>query len=200
MILTLDQCLPGGSRIDLLIDVISRCGTLGYPAETMYGLGGDGLSPRVVDSIHMIKKREEKKGLILLVDTIERAEELSANFPSAAGDLARKHWPGPLTLLVEAAGSLPTAADGRIALRMPRPDHLREWVSMADRPLASTSANLRGGSPARSPEALRTLFLEKVDLLVTGPTFGEDDLPSTIVDTTLDPPAVVRQGALSIRV
>jgi L-threonylcarbamoyladenylate synthase len=198
LILTLDQCLPGGSGIDLLIDVISREGTLGYPAETMYGLGGDGLSSKVIDSIHMIKNRDERKGVILLIDTIERAEELCANFPSKAGDLARKYWPGPLTLLLEAAESLPAAEGGKIALRMPRPDHIREWVRLSDRPLASTSANAVGGSPARSPETLRTAFLEKVDLLVLGPTFGDSDLPSTIVDATIDPPAILRQGALSI--
>lgn len=191
--------MPGRSKIDEVIRTIRQGGTIAYPAETMYGLGGNGLSAALVEKIREVKGRHEGKGLILLVDTVDRAESLCREFPDRARALAEKYWPGPLTLLLPAADSdLAAGADGKVAIRLPAPPWLREWVRLSDCPLLSTSANRSGEFPARTAEELREGFADSIDLLVTGPAFDEGIPPTTIVDVTVDPPMVVREGALSL--
>ncbi len=182
-----------------MVRVIERGGTIAYPAETMYGLGGDGLSADLVSTITQLKRRPEAKGFILLVDSVERATCLCSAFPESARKLAEKYWPGPLTLLLEAADpNSPVAAGGKLAVRLPDSPWIREWVRLSDRPLLSTSANRAGKPPARSAEEVQETFLEDLDLLVIGPSFDRSLIPSTIVDTTTDPPQVVREGRLCI--
>lgn len=199
MIVELDNCLPGRREIDRVAGAIRDGRILGYPAETMYGLGGDGGNAAVVAAVRAIKGRRAGKGFILLVDSTGRAEELCGPLPDAARELADRHWPGPLTLVLPAADpGHPAAADGKLAVRLPRSAHLVEWVRLAGRPLLSSSANRAGGAPARTADALARSFGDDLDLIVAGPRFDEETPPSTVVDLTGDRPRLLRAGATDV--
>jgi len=200
--LSLDRSVrpPGLVRV---VETIGGGGILAYPAETMYGIGGDGLDRDLFDRIARIKGERRGKPFILLLDEPARWRQVASAFPPVAERLALRHWPGPLTLLLPALPGSPAAGGGGegeklVAVRVPEPLHLRIWVAASDRPLISTSANRSGDEPARTPEQLRELFQGRVELLITGPLFPDGALPSTIVDVTTDPPSIVRRGALPL--
>ena len=198
--LSLDRSVqaPGLGRV---VETIGGGGVLAYPAETMYGLGGDGLDRELFDRIARIKVERRGKPFLLLLDEQERWRQVASSFPPVAERLALRHWPGPLTLLLPALPGSPAAGEGGgklVAVRVPEPPHLRGWVAASDRPLISTSANRSGDEPARTPDRLRELFQDRVELLITGPLFSDGAPPSTIVDTTTDPPSIVRPGALPL--
>jgi len=184
-----------GEGLGLVLETIRAKGTLAYPAETMYGIGGDGLDREVAARIAAAKGSPPGKPFLLLLDDVDRWRQVAASLPPSAEEAARKHWPGPLTLLLPARDDCAAAYEGKVAVRVPDLEVVRVWVREAGRPLFSTSANRAGRAPVRGPEELRALFGERLDLLVTGPVFPSTGLPSTIVDATADPPRVLRRGA-----
>ncbi len=196
MILDLQDCLPGGGGIASLIDVIQRGGTIAYPAETMYGIGGDGENRSVVEAVRRLKRREKGKGMIVLASSAKEVERRFGPLRGGAALLARRYWPGPLTLLLRDPTGSPAAAKGKIAVRVPDSPYLAEWIRLSGRLLLSTSANEAGEAPMTESAAVRTLWSDRVDLLVLGPSFSHDTLPSTVVDASVDPPRIVRRGCV----
>src|SRR5262245_60129030 len=100
-----------------------RAGRLvAFPTETVYGLGADGLNAEAVKAIYAAKGRPETSPLILHVATMEMARSLASEWPEAAEKLARRYWPGPLTLVVKKATRVPgivTAGLDTVGIRMP---------------------------------------------------------------------------------
>ncbi len=175
--------------------MLSAGGIVAYPAETMYGLGGNGLDTRVTESINQIKGRPVDTPLLMLVDNTSEARRLSASWTLDAERLAEKHWPGPLTLIVPAAPAI-RSSDGTVAIRVPASEYLRTWVREAGFPLSSTSANRSGESPVRRASEIISRYGPVVDLVVAGPRYERDAPPSTLVDVTGAAPVVVREGAI----
>lgn len=184
---------PGIGRIARLV---REGGILAYPAETMYGLGGDGLRADVASRIAALKGSPSEKAFLLLLDDEERWPSVASRFPGAARRLAREWWPGPLTILLPARPGCVAAREGKVAVRVPDLPAVRRWIGAAGVPLFSTSANRSGADPVRDPADLRALFGEGLDLVVAGPRFPPDGPPSTVVDGTVDPPRLVRAGAV----
>ena len=100
-----------------------RAGRLvAFPTETVYGLGANALDPEAVERIFAAKDRPRSSPLIVHVDSIEMARRLAADWPEAAEILARRYWPGPLTLVVPKRAEIPdiaTAGLPTVGLRMP---------------------------------------------------------------------------------
>ncbi|MFH1278725.1 MAG: L-threonylcarbamoyladenylate synthase [Candidatus Eisenbacteria bacterium] len=187
------RAAPG---VDRIVRVIRSGGVLAYPAETMYGLGGDGLRADVAVRLAALKGSPSDKAFLLLLDDEDRWRSVASRFPEAARRLARKWWPGPLTILLPARVDCVAAREGKVAVRVPDLPALRRWIEAAGVPLFSTSANRSGEGPVRDPAELRALFGGGIDLLVAGPRFPADGPPSTVVDGTVDPPLLVRAGAV----
>jgi len=192
--ISLDRCREGKGAAEVARKI--REGALVvYPAETMYGIGGDGLDPSLRDRIFTFKGRGEEAPLLLLLDEPDRWRAVASRFPPAARALADRYWPGPLTLVLPARPAAAAAGPGGgVAVRVPRPAYLREWVRLADRPLFSTSANRRGEEPEGDPARLADRFGEDADLIVAGPRFDPVGPPSALVDGTVDPPRLLRPG------
>ena len=180
------------------METIAAGGIIAYPAETMYGLGGDGNRADVIQRLSAVKGHGEERGFLLLIHRTDRWSWAASSFPPAAERLADRFWPGPLTLLLPALPDHPAAFGAKVALRVPALGDLRLWVERCGLPLLSTSANRSGEEPLRDPESVRERFADRLDLIVEGPRFDAAGLPSTIVDVTTDPPSVVRRGALSL--
>ena len=122
-----------------------RAGKLvAFPTETVYGLGANALDAAAVARIFEAKGRPRTSPLIVHVDSVEMARGLAAEWPAAAETLARRYWPGPLTLVLPKCASIPdivTAGLQTVGLRMPAHPLALELIRKAGLPIAAPSAN-----------------------------------------------------------
>jgi L-threonylcarbamoyladenylate synthase len=181
-------------------DVVRARGVIAYPTDTFYGLGADPRDPEAVRKIFAIKGREAGQPILLLLhDRSEVAVWASAVTPSAER-LMDRFWPGPLTLVFPAAPHvLPelTGGSGTIGLRVPGNELTRELLRNLGTALTGTSANRSGGRDPRTAEEVMREVGDRVDLVLDGgATTG--DRPSTVVDVTVEPPRIIRQGNIDI--
>ena len=121
-ILKINSEVPESSLIRYAADQIRAGQVLGMPTDTFYGLAADPFNLRAVDRVYEIKSRSRHKPLSLLIESVEQAKELAKPLPDEFYALAKKFWPGPLTVIVRAGSRLPlkvTANTGNVALRVP---------------------------------------------------------------------------------
>ena len=181
---------------------LARHGLLGYPTETVYGLGCAADADSVA-RLAVLKGRKAGKPFLLLVASRSMAESAGLVFPPAANALAEAFWPGPLTLVLRGGeGKLPDALrgpEGGFAVRHTSHRAVARLIALLEQPLTSTSANRPGSPPAAGPEQLVVLFQRAYDagelLVLDGGTLGNVP-PSTIVDCPGPQAALIREGAL----
>ena len=171
-----------------------------FPTDTVYGIGVSVRHAESAQALFDIKKRDAGKPVAWLVDSPEALGEFGTNVPAAAIELARKHWPGALTIIVKASSSAPVAFQsqmGTIGLRMPANQTALALMRAVGSPLATTSANLSGGdSPHELSDVLPEL-IAKVSACI------QDDQPrsgvaSTVIDCSQGSIAIVRRGDVTI--
>lgn len=127
------------------IETLQCGGTILYPTDTIWGIGCDATNPEAIKKIFDIKKREPNKSLIILVESEKRLQDL-VDVPEMAWqiiDLSEK----PVTIVYENPKNLPKellAEDGSIGIRIVKNDYCKKLISKLNKPLVSTSANLRG--------------------------------------------------------
>lgn len=199
-ILKINSEKPEASLIRYAADQIRAGEVLGMPTDTFYGLAADPFNLRAVDKVYDIKSRSRHKPLSLLIESVDQAEELSQTLPEEFAVLARRYWPGPLTIIVKASSRLPlkvTANTGNVALRIPNAKIPLAVVQAAQIPITATSANLSGESECTTAVAVRDQLKDRISIIVDGGT-SPRDIPSTIVDLT-DQEArwrILREGAI----
>ena len=178
--------------------VIESGGLVAMPTETVYGLGGDGLSAEAVARIFEAKGRPATNPLILHVASQQQARELSRSWPEVAKRLCEAFWPGPLTLVVRRAPQVPdavTAGLDTVAIRMPAHPVARALIEAARRPIAAPSANRYTQVSPTTAEHVRAGLDGRVDLILdAGPT--QVGLESTLVSLVEDPPRILRPGMI----
>jgi L-threonylcarbamoyladenylate synthase len=167
------------------------------PTDTVYGIGTRPDDPAATARLFEAKRRPSELELPVLVPTASEADRLAA-FDSRARHLAEVFWPGPLTIVLprsDASKSWELGGDPRtIGLRRPR--HLLAMAVLERTgPLAVTSANPSGGSPARTCEELWALFGDAVAVYLCEeePLSGS---PSTVVDLAHGGARILRPGAV----
>jgi len=181
---------------------LARHGLLGYPTETVYGLGSSA-DPLSVTKLAVLKGRKAGKPFLLLVSSRAMADRAGLAFTPAADALSQAFWPGPLTLVLRGGeGILPDALrgpEGGFAVRYTSHRAVARLIAVLDQPLTSTSANQPGSPPAPGAEQIVALFRSAYDsgelLVLDGGTLGNVP-PSTIVDCTSRTPSLIREGAL----
>jgi L-threonylcarbamoyladenylate synthase len=181
-------------------EVVRDGGVIAFPTETFYGLGVDPFNVRAVQRLYDLKGRSPQTRPLLVL--IRSRDELSALVSEIAPDAERLMeacWPGPLTLVFRASVAVPTvltAGTGTIGVRLSAYPEARRVLEVIGGPLTGTSANRTGQPPATTTEEVERAFGAAVDLIVNGgPTPG--GLPSTVVDTTVSPPRLIREGCVS---
>lgn len=177
---------------------------LGMPTDTFYGLAADPYNLRAVDRVYEIKSRSHHKPLSLLIGSVDQAEELAKPLPEEFYALARRFWPGPLTMIVQAAPRLPlkvTANTGNIAIRVPAAEIPMAVIRQAGVPITATSANLSGATECTTANEVRDQLADRIGLIVDGGP-SPRSVASTIVDLTVDEIGkpcwrIQREGAIS---
>ena len=172
------------------------------PTDTVYGIAADAFSAQAVATLLAAKGRGRNMPPPVLMPAIQTMDGLAVDVPADARALAEEFWPGALTLILQAQPSLTWdlgETRGTVALRVPDDEVARELLAVTG-PLAVSSANRTGlQAAATAAEAFEQLG-ESVEVYLEAghrPVAGEA-LSSTIVDCTLNPPRVVRQGALGL--
>jgi L-threonylcarbamoyladenylate synthase len=184
-------------HLDRAAQVLRGGGVVAFPTETVYGLGGDAFNAAAVARIFDIKGRPAFDPLIVHVLDESMLSSVASDVAEAARELARRFWPGPLTLVFPKRPEVPdivTAGLPTVAVRMPAHPVARALLERAARPLAAPSANPFGYlSPTRAQHVARTIG-DAADLIVDGgPTaLG---LESTIVRLGTRP-ELLRHGAI----
>ena len=197
----IDSERPEPSLIRYAADHIRAGEVLGMPTDTFYGLAADPFNLRAVDRVYEIKSRSRHKPLSLLIESVEQAQELARPLPQEFHALAKKFWPGPMTVIVKAASRLPlkvTANTGNVALRVPNAKIPLEVVKAAGIPITATSANLSGESECTTALAVRDQLGMSIPIIVDGGT-SPREIASTIIDLTDEDARwkILREGAIS---
>jgi L-threonylcarbamoyladenylate synthase len=189
----------GEDQIAELHAGLEGAGVVCMATDTVYGLNclaGDGRALNRLSSI----KGSRGRPFLLLIGEISWLEQLVARKPPCASRLIERYWPGPLTLVLNAADGVQPelrGSRGTVAVRQPGSALCRQLLLSMGRPLASSSANVEGGPPCLTGKDAARAFLERVDFVVDSGK-APAKLPSTIVDLTLATPTVVREGALRV--
>lgn len=177
-------------------------GVLGYPTETVYGLGS--LADDVgLDALARLKGRPPRKPFLLLIADRSMAEAAGLSFNPSAKALADAFWPGPLTLVLPGGeGKVPArlrGPEGGIAVRHTSHPGMARLIAAIGRPITSTSANRPGGPPAPGADQVEALFAAaEADgrlLVLDGGVLGNVP-PSTLIDCTGSVPTLIREGAI----
>jgi len=181
-------------------EVVRSGGVIAFPTETFYGLGVDPFNVPAVQRLYDLKGRSPQTSPILvLIRSRHELQALVSEITPAAERLMQACWPGPLTLVFRAAEAVPsvlTAGTGTIGVRLSAYPDVQRVLEIIGGPLTGTSANRTGQPPATTADEVERAFGPDIDLIVNGgPTPG--GLPSTVVDTTVNPPRLIREGCVS---
>jgi len=199
-VIVVDPVTPAADALSEAARVLTDGGTVAFPTESFYGLGGDARRADVVARVFAIKGRPDDKPVLVLVGSPEHALALAASVPAGARELMARHWPGALTLVLVARPGLPDllmAGTGTVGIRVPGHPVALALVRAAGCPVTAPSANPSGGAPPTTAAGVQRHFEGQVDLILDGgPTAG--GAGSTIADCTTWPPRVLRQGPVRL--
>ena len=197
--LKIDPAKPDDKTLAEAEEILRAGGVVAFPTETFYGLGADARQEAAVEKIFRLKGRAVQNPISVIVDTDREVIPLVEELPAAAQILMQKFWPGALTLVFAASPAvLPrlTAGTGKIGIRVSSHPVARLIAKGLAGPLTATSANLSGGPECSTAEEVLRVFGDSLDAVIDGGT-TTGGLGSTILDVTVSPPLILREGVVS---
>lgn len=186
-------------NIDAAAELIRVGELVAVPTETVYGLAGNGLSEESVAKIYEVKGRPAVKPLALMVNDECAMEEYCEDVLPQAHTLAKRFWPGPLSIVLKAKPIVPSivrAGGETVSLRCPYHELTLRLISKARLPLAAPSANPSGEPSPKTADAVMKYFDGSIAGVIDGGECGIGT-ESTIVDMSKAPFKILRRGALS---
>jgi L-threonylcarbamoyladenylate synthase len=175
-------------------------GLVAFPTETVYGLGANAFDAAAVARIFTAKGRPRQSPLIVHVDSIEMARTLVLEWPDTADRLARRYWPGPLTLVLPKRPSIPdivTAGLATVGLRVPSHPLALALIRAAGVPIAAPSANPFTGLSPTTAEHVRQSLGDAVDLVLDGGP-AMVGIESTVLSLAGAEPLLLRPGVIPL--
>ena len=197
--LPVDPDHPDASALAHAARVLARGAVVAFPTETFYGLGAAALDAVAVRRVFALKGRPASSPLLVIVDGLAMAETVAV-IPDQARSLIARHWPGALTLVCRARDVVPSeigAGTGTVGVRFSPHAVAAGLARMLGAPVTAPSANPSGGPPPSTAEAVLRDFGDLIDLVLDGGVTAGGPA-STVVDVTVDPPRVIRAGAVSL--
>ncbi len=193
---------PAGQRavMEQASSLISAGAVVAFPTDTVYGIGAHAWNAEAVRRLYAIKERPAHKAIALLIADPAQLAEITDYRTLEMDELARRFWPGGLTVVVPWRPALQEAATQpftTVGVRVPDHPIPRALIAEVGAPLATTSANLSGAPSAVTAEEVARQIGDRIALIVDGGTCpgGRD---STVVDLTTSPPTIRRPGAVPV--
>jgi L-threonylcarbamoyladenylate synthase len=191
--------LPAGeAAVASAVRCLAEGGLVGFPTETVYGLGADATNPTAIARLYQAKGRPAFNPLIAHVGDLQAARQI-AHFDATALALAEAFWPGPLTLVLPkvkdcAVADLATAGLDTVAIRIPSHPLARQILRAFGGPVVAPSANLSGHVSPTTAAHVQSDLAGRIDLIVDGGPVAVG-VESTIVGC-FDAPMLLRPGGL----
>jgi len=181
------------------VEFLKKDTPVAFATETVYGLGGNGLSIKAIHNIFLAKNRPLDNPLILHIDKQEWVFELTHAIKEEVQHLINHFWPGPLTLVLPKKKHVPyevTAGSDFVALRMPQHPLALNLILECGFPLAAPSANLSGRPSPTTANMVYQDLKEKIPLILDGGPC-EKGIESTVLDLSSKTPKILRPGSIS---
>jgi L-threonylcarbamoyladenylate synthase len=194
----IDPDNPSPEALQRAADAVRRGQVVAIPTDALYILVADPFNLRSVTGVFQAKGREPNRALPILIRDTLMAEELAGELTARFFILARRFWPGPLTIIVPAAAKIPlkvTGNTGRLALRHSRSEVATRLIALLDQPLISTSANISGHPTCHSGIDVFGMMDGRVDLVLDGGRCTGEG--ATTIDITEPYWRVIKSGAIT---
>lgn len=182
------------------VDVLRNGGLVAFPTDTVYGLGALPTSAEFIERLYTVKGRESTQAIAILISSPTELEEVTVDPSKTALKLAKKFWPGPLTLIVPRHPDLPDvlSPNPTIGVRIPDHEFALELLRSVG-PLGVTSANISGGENTITAQEVLHQLDGKIHLVIDGGK-SPGSIPSTVVDCTTPEPVILRPGPIISRI
>ncbi len=198
-ILKIDSLESGKAAIERAGHVLLSGGVVAFPTESFYGLAVDIQNDRAIEKLFSLKQRDKNNPILILLPEKEGLKKYVADIPEQAVKLINAFWPGGLTLVLKAGSAISpllTADTSRIGVRLSSHPVATALARSIGRPVTGTSSNISGQPPCTGADEVYDSFGNSIDLIIdNGPTAGGKG--STILDVTVDPCVVIREGMVS---
>jgi L-threonylcarbamoyladenylate synthase len=193
----IDPEKPQPEVLERAAAAVRRGKVVAIPTDALYTLIADPFNLHAVTQVFAAKGRESHRSLPILIGSLMMAEELAGELNNRFYLLARRFWPGPLTIIVPASARMPlkvTGNTGRLAVRHSRSNVANQLIDLVNQPVISTSANISGHPTCRSGIDVFGMMDGRVDLVLDG---GMCNGPgSTTVDITEPFWKLIKPGAV----
>ncbi len=179
--------------------IIIRGGIVAFPTESFYGLAVNASDEAAIRRLFKLKKRRDNIPVLVLIPSREYLEGYVMDMPGIAARLIKKFWPGGLTLLLRATpdiSKLLTAGTGKIGVRISSHPVAATLATAVGSPITATSANISGQPGCVTAEEVYSSLGNGVDLILDGGK-TEGGKGSTILDVTVNPAVIIREGIVS---
>ena len=197
--LSVDCLAPAPDAVRRAVESLVQGRIVAYPTDTVYGLAVDPQRPEAVERLFLAKGRSAEMAVPLIAADLEQVAQRSGRLTPLARTLARRFWPGPLTLVVDAAAALDgrLLAGGRtVAVRVPNHAVARALARELGHPVTATSANRSGSPPATTAAAAVAAVGGDLACVLDGGA-AASALSSTIVDVRGPAPVLLRPGVVA---
>jgi len=180
-------------------EILKRGGLVAFPTETVYGLGANALDEKAAMKTYAAKGRPSDNPLIVHIADVEALKEIVEEIPEKAKRVIEKFWPGPLTLIFNKKEIVPLGTTGglnTVAVRMPMDEIARGLIRAGGGYVSAPSANTSGRPSPSTAQHVMDDMDGKIEMIIDGGSV-EIGVESTILDVTVDPPMILRPGAVT---
>lgn len=160
-----------------------------FPTETVYGIAANYLDKKAIEALYRVKQRPRDKPFTIHISDIDMIKSLGCSVAKEGLILIKRFWPGPLTVILK------SEYGETLGFRMPANRIAMELIKSAGVPIVAPSANLTGNKAPRNAEEVLKDLDGRIALVIDG---GDTEIgvESTVVDLTVSPPKVLREGAI----
>lgn len=195
MLIEINPDHPEPRKIQRAVDALERGEVIGYPTDTVYGLGCDLLNKKAVDRLYQIKNMDRSRQLAFICpDLSDIARYAIVENPTYR--IMKRLLPGPYCFILEATREVPRLIQSKrktVGIRIPNHEVILAVARGLGRPVISTTANLPGEDDALiDPDEIDDRFPGLALILDAG---AGGKTPTTVVDLTSSPPTIIREGA-----
>lgn len=180
------------------MEILAANGLVAFPTDTVYGLGALAFDEFAVASLYDVKERGMDKAIPILIGEFSQLADVTSRVPPMAAKLAKRFWPGPLTMVLPRHRDIPYAVTPyeTVGVRIPNLIALRKLLRLTG-PMAVTSANISGQSSPSTAGGVQAQLGGRIPLILDGGA-TRGGIPSTLVDCTGDEPVILREGPITL--